>query len=45
MKLVEVVPGLDTAEETIAAAEQMATSVGKTPIRAKDLPGLCLTGC
>jgi len=39
MKLVEVVAGLDTAEETIAAAEQIATSVGKTPIRAKDLPG------
>ncbi|MGA8183540.1 MAG: 3-hydroxybutyryl-CoA dehydrogenase [Terriglobia bacterium] len=39
MKLVEVVPGLDTAEETIAAAEQIATSVGKTPIRARDFPG------
>jgi 3-hydroxybutyryl-CoA dehydrogenase len=39
MKLVEVVPGLDTAEETITAAEQIATSVGKTPIRAKDFPG------
>ncbi|HXH50926.1 MAG TPA: 3-hydroxyacyl-CoA dehydrogenase NAD-binding domain-containing protein, partial [Terriglobia bacterium] len=30
MKLVEVVPGLDTAEETITAAEQIATAVGKT---------------
>jgi 3-hydroxybutyryl-CoA dehydrogenase len=39
MKLVEVVPGLDTAEETIAAAEQIAISVGKTPIRARDFPG------
>ena len=39
MKLVEIVPGLDTAEETIAAAEQIATSVGKTPIRARDFPG------
>jgi 3-hydroxybutyryl-CoA dehydrogenase len=39
MKLVEVVPGLDTAEETVAAAEQMATSVGKTPIRTRDFPG------
>ena len=39
MKLVEVVPGLDTAEETVAAAEQIATSVGKTPIRARDFPG------
>ena len=39
MKLVEIVPGLDTAEETVAAAEQIASSVGKTPIRAKDFPG------
>jgi 3-hydroxybutyryl-CoA dehydrogenase len=39
MKLVEIVPGLGTAEETIAAAEQIATSVGKTPIRARDFPG------
>jgi 3-hydroxybutyryl-CoA dehydrogenase len=39
MKLVEVVPGLDTSEETVAAAEQIATSVGKSPIRAKDFPG------
>jgi 3-hydroxybutyryl-CoA dehydrogenase len=39
MKLVEVVPGLDTTEETVAAAEQIATSVGKTPIRSRDLPG------
>lgn len=39
MKLVEVVPGLDTAEETIAAAEQIATRVGKTPIRVRDFPG------
>ena len=39
MKLVEVVPGLDTAEETVAAAEQIAKSAGKTPIRARDFPG------
>jgi len=39
MKLVEVVPGLDTAEETVAAAEQIAKSVGKTPIRVRDFPG------
>jgi len=39
MKLVEVVPGLETAEETVAAAEQMATAVGKTPVRARDFPG------
>jgi len=39
MKLVEVVPGLETAEETVAAAEQMATSLGKTPVRVRDFPG------
>jgi 3-hydroxybutyryl-CoA dehydrogenase len=39
MKLVEVVPGLETAEETVAVAEQIATSVGKTPIRVRDFPG------
>ncbi len=39
MKLVEIVPGLDTAEETVAAAEQIATSAGKTPIRVRDFPG------
>jgi 3-hydroxybutyryl-CoA dehydrogenase len=39
MKLVEIVPGLDTAEETLAAAEQIATTAGKTPIRVLDFPG------
>ncbi len=39
MKLVEVVPGLDTSEEAVTAAEQIAKSAGKTPIRARDFPG------
>ena len=39
MKLVEVVPGLQTAPETVAAAEALATSLGKTPIRVNDYPG------
>ncbi len=39
MKLVEVVPGLDTAPETVEAATQLATSLGKTPIRVNDYPG------
>jgi 3-hydroxybutyryl-CoA dehydrogenase len=39
MKLVEVVPGLETTEQTLEAADQIATSVGKTPIRAEDSPG------
>jgi 3-hydroxybutyryl-CoA dehydrogenase len=39
MKLVEVVPGLQTAQETIEVAERLATSVGKTPVRVNDFPG------
>jgi len=39
MKLVEVVPGLATCQETIEAAERLATSAGKTPVRVNDGPG------
>jgi 3-hydroxybutyryl-CoA dehydrogenase len=39
MKLVEVVPGLQTAPETIAAAEGLARSLEKTPLRVNDFPG------
>jgi len=39
MKLVEVVPGLATSQETIEAAERLATSAGKTPVRVNDGPG------
>ncbi len=39
MKLVEVVPGLETTEETLDDADQLARAVGKTPIRAEDSPG------
>ncbi len=39
MKLVEVVPGLQTSPETVKAAEDLATAVGKTPIRVNDYPG------
>jgi 3-hydroxybutyryl-CoA dehydrogenase len=39
MKLVEVVPGLQTAPETIAKAVALATSAGKTPVRVNDFPG------
>jgi 3-hydroxybutyryl-CoA dehydrogenase len=39
MKLVEVVPGLATSQETVEAAERLATSVGKTPVRVNDCPG------
>jgi len=39
MKLVEVVPGLATSRETVEAAERLATSAGKTPVRVNDSPG------
>jgi 3-hydroxybutyryl-CoA dehydrogenase len=39
MKLVEVVPGLATSPETVEAAEHLATSAGKTPVRVNDSPG------
>jgi 3-hydroxybutyryl-CoA dehydrogenase len=39
MKLVEVVAGLQTSAETIAAAERLASSTDKTPVRVNDFPG------
>lgn len=39
MKLVEVVPGLQTAPETMATVEALARSLDKTPLRVNDFPG------
>ncbi|MBN2083478.1 3-hydroxyacyl-CoA dehydrogenase family protein [bacterium] len=39
MKLVEVIPGLGTSEETIAATLALAKELGKKPIRVKETPG------
>ncbi len=39
LKLVEVVPGLQTAPETVEKAIALATSAGKTPVRVNDFPG------
>jgi len=39
MKLVEVVPGLATSPPTVEAAERLATTAGKTPVRVNDAPG------
>ncbi|MFB3921389.1 MAG: 3-hydroxyacyl-CoA dehydrogenase family protein [Terriglobia bacterium] len=39
MKLVEVVPGLDTSPETVETASVLAASLGKTAIRVNDYPG------
>ncbi|MGA2984560.1 MAG: 3-hydroxybutyryl-CoA dehydrogenase [Terriglobia bacterium] len=39
MKLVEVVPGLQTAPETVEKVIALAISAGKTPVRVNDFPG------
>ncbi|HUI43082.1 MAG TPA: 3-hydroxybutyryl-CoA dehydrogenase [Terriglobia bacterium] len=39
MKLVEMVPGLETSPATLEAAEKLATSLAKTPVRVNDFPG------
>jgi 3-hydroxybutyryl-CoA dehydrogenase len=39
MKLVEVVIGIDTADETVERAEAFATQIGKTAIKTKDRSG------
>jgi 3-hydroxybutyryl-CoA dehydrogenase len=42
MKLVEVIPGIDTSPETVAAATQACREAGKTPIRVKDVVGFAV---
>jgi 3-hydroxybutyryl-CoA dehydrogenase len=39
MKLVEIVPGLETSPETVDAAEKLALALEKTPVRVNDFPG------
>lgn len=39
MKLVEVIRGYRTSEETMARTVEIARSLGKTPVRASDTPG------
>ena len=39
MKLVEVIKGKETSEETIAATLGLAETMGKTPIPVDDLAG------
>jgi 3-hydroxybutyryl-CoA dehydrogenase len=39
LKLVEVIRGLETSDETTQAIVQLATDLGKTPAEARDLPG------
>ncbi len=39
MKLVEVIAGEQTSEETIKIIEELTRKIGKTPVRIKDSPG------
>jgi len=39
MKLVEVIRGLDTSDETLAAVKQTAETLGKIPVESNDYPG------
>ncbi|MGI9538651.1 MAG: 3-hydroxyacyl-CoA dehydrogenase family protein [Miltoncostaeaceae bacterium] len=39
MKLVEVIEGESTSEETMAAGEAFAAAVGKSPVRVRECPG------
>lgn len=42
MKLVEVIPGLDTSDETVEITMQACREAGKTPIRVKDVVGFAV---
>jgi 3-hydroxybutyryl-CoA dehydrogenase len=42
MKLVEVIPGLDTAPEVVELTMQVCRDIGKTPIRVKDVVGFAV---
>ncbi len=39
MKLVEVIPGVETSDETVETAREMARRLGKEPVVCKDVPG------
>jgi 3-hydroxybutyryl-CoA dehydrogenase len=39
MKLIEVIRGLDTSDETYDAVQAMSTALGKTPVEVNDFPG------
>lgn len=42
MKLVEVIPGLETGEEAVGLVMDTCRAIGKTPIRVKDVPGFAV---
>ena len=39
MKLIEIVRGMETSEETFQTARELCVKLGKTPIEAEDAPG------
>jgi 3-hydroxybutyryl-CoA dehydrogenase len=39
MKLIEIVRGMETSEETFQTAKELCVKLGKTPIEAEDVPG------
>ena len=39
MKLIEIVRGMETSEETFQTAKELCVKLGKTPIEAEDAPG------
>lgn len=43
MKLIEVIPGVLTSEETYNLIVELSKKLGKTPIKAKDGPGFFTT--
>lgn len=42
MKLVEVIPGLETGEAAVEQMKRACLFIGKTPIRVKDVPGFAV---
>jgi 3-hydroxybutyryl-CoA dehydrogenase len=42
MKLVEIIPAFETAEETVETAMALCRGAGKTPIRVKDVTGFAV---
>lgn len=42
MRLVEVVPGLETSEESVEKAMEVCRAIGKAPIRVKDVAGFAV---
>lgn len=39
MKLIEIIPGLVTSEETFRVTKELSLKLGKTPLKANDFPG------